>query len=233
METDIITRDIKSIINFENIWLINYSLFFVAALSLLNMQFIKSVRLGKIVLLLIGIAVLFFLTKGLYTFSELREYYLIKPSGNIFNIIIRYISFLFVAFAMFAGYIFAYKNIVSLSVRRLVEVFLHISILWILSSELIHWLDIAGFRDNYRMGLSILWGMYALVFIVLGIWKKKKVLRFEAIFLFGITLLKLIVYDVSNLDTISKTIVFVLLGVLLLVISFLYNKYKNKIFEAD
>jgi uncharacterized membrane protein len=47
--------------------------------------------------------------------------------------------------------------------------------------------------------------------------------------LFAVTLLKLFFYDISYLDTISKTIVFVSLGILLLIISFLYNKYKNLI----
>ena len=67
--------------------------------------------------------------------------------------------------------------------------------------------------------------------IVLGIWKKKKHLRVGAIALFGITLVKLFFYDIAYLDTIAKTIVFVALGVLLLIISFLYNKYKHVISE--
>ena len=48
-----------------------------------------------------------------------------------------------------------------------------------------------------------------------------------AIALFAITLIKLAIYDISHLNTIAKTIVFVTLGVLLLIISFLYNKYKH------
>ncbi len=51
--------------------------------------------------------------------------------------------------------------------------------------------------------------------------------------LFAITLGKLFFYDISHLNTIAKTIVFVVLGVLLLVISFLYNKYKYLIFEEN
>jgi uncharacterized membrane protein len=81
------------------------------------------------------------------------------------------------------------------------------------------------------LGLSILWGIYALWLISLGIWKQKKHLRIGAIVLFGLTLVKLFVYDISHLDTISKTIVFVSLGVLLLIISFLYNKFKNLILD--
>ena len=62
--------------------------------------------------------------------------------------------------------------------------------------------------------------------VALGILKSKQHLRIGAIVLFGITLVKLFFYDISHLDTLAKTIVFVSLGVLLLIISFLYNKYK-------
>jgi len=61
--------------------------------------------------------------------------------------------------------------------------------------------------------------------------EKKKHLRLGAIVLFGVTLLKLFFYDISHLNTIAKTIVFVSLGVLLLVISFLYNKFRDVIAE--
>ena len=110
------------------------------------------------------------------------------------------------------------------------DLFVSLTILWILSSELLEWLDLGGFSSNYKLGLSILWGSYSLLLIVIGIWKKLKYLRIAAIMLFGITLAKLALYDISDMDTLSKTIVFILLGILLLVISFLYNKYRKIIF---
>ncbi len=114
----------------------------------------------------------------------------------------------------------------SLNLNVSYDLLLYTSLLWIASSELITWMDIMKFSQSYKLGLSILWGLYALGLIGVGIWKKKKHLRIGAIVLFGITLLKLFFYDISHLDTIAKTIVFVSLGVLLLIISFLYNKYK-------
>jgi uncharacterized membrane protein len=55
----------------------------------------------------------------------------------------------------------------------------------------------------------------------------------HAILLFTITLVKLFFYDISHLDTISKTIVFISLGILLLIISYLYIRYRNAIFEEE
>tara|TARA_R110000765_G_scaffold229451_4_gene332951 strand:+ start:157 stop:405 length:249 start_codon:yes stop_codon:yes gene_type:complete len=75
----------------------------------------------------------------------------------------------------------------------------------------------------------MLWGTYSLLLVIIGIWKRKKYLRIGGISLFGITLIKLFFYDIADLDTISKTIVLVSLGLLLLVISFLYNKYTKQI----
>jgi len=43
----------------------------------------------------------------------------------------------------------------------------------------------------------------------------------------------LFAYDLASLSTISKTIVLVILGVLLLCASFLYNKYKSLLFGDD
>ena len=44
-------------------------------------------------------------------------------------------------------------------------------------------------------------------------------------------MLKLFFYDITHLDTLRKTIVFVSLGVLMLIASFLYNKYTKEIDE--
>jgi uncharacterized membrane protein len=94
-------------------------------------------------------------------------------------------------------------------------------------------MDIFKSEQSYKLGLSILWGIYSLFLIGFGIWKKNKPMRIGAIALFGITLIKLFFYDISHLNTIAKTIVFVSLGILLLIISFLYNKYKQLISDDE
>ena len=115
----------------------------------------------------------------------------------------------------------------------LFELGLHLVFLWIASSELIHCMDMLGSMQSYKLGLSILWGIYALLLIALGIWKRRSHIRIAAIVLFGVTLVKLFFYDIAHLDTIARTVVFVSLGVLLLLISFLYNKYKGMITEDE
>jgi len=227
-----------SIISFKTIWLINYSLFFISLLGYVNLKWVKNDSFGKIALMLSGFAVLIFLTAGLFTLSNLRDSYLRPEESShytttVFNLIIRYLCFGFVALAFLTQNIFLKGNSVDSRLKKPFPIVLHATILWILSSELINWMDIAGSSESYKLGITILWGVYSLAMIALGIWKKNKDLRITAIVLFGVTLAKLFLYDIASLNTISKTIVLVMLGILLLIISFLYNKYKLLIFGED
>ena len=217
---------------FRIIWIINYSLLFVSLLAFVNFRKLKNRILGFINLILIILTLVVLLTEGLYVLSELQESYLEQNLSQyykrgIFNIIIRYVSFAFVALTLVACYKYLQQQFMRKNFRKAYAFLLHISVLWIASSELIYWMDMYESTQSYKLGLSILWGIYSLFLITLGIWKKKKHLRIGAIILFGITLIKLFLYDIAHLNTIAKTIVFVSLGVLLLIISFLYNKYKH------
>ena len=227
-----------SIISFKTIWLINYSLFFTSLLCFVNLKWVKNNSFGRTALMFTGFAVLIFLTVGLLTLSNLRDSYLRPDESNhytstVFNLIIRYLSFGFVALAFLTQNMFLKGNSVDSRLKKPITIVLHATILWILSSELINWMDISGLSGSYKLGITILWGVYSLAMIALGIWKKNKDLRISAIVLFGVTLAKLFLYDIASLNTISKTIVLVMLGILLLIISFLYNKYKLLIFGED
>ena len=217
---------------FKYIWIINYSLLFLTVLSFVNFKKLKNQQLGFINLGFNTLAIVVFLTTGLYALSELRESYLAKTLSEyyhkgIFNIGIRYISFTFVSVLLIACYNYIRQEFIKSDLKMAFDFLLHTSILWVVSSELINWMDIAESNQSYKLGLSILWGVYSLLLIALGIWKNKKHLRIVAIALFAVTLIKLFLYDISHLDTIAKTILFVSLGILLLIISFLYNKYKH------
>jgi len=217
---------------FKTIWIINYSLLFVSLLAVVNMSRLKNTKLGLINLGLMALALVMFLTQGLYILSELRESYLEQSLSQyfkrtVFNCNIRYISYALVALTLVCSYQLIQQKFIQKDFRLSFDFALYLSVLWMSSSELIHWMDITELTHAYKLGLSILWGLYSLCLIALGIWKKKKVLRIGALALFGFTLLKLFFYDISHLDTIAKTIVFVSLGALLLIISFLYNKYKH------
>ena len=218
--------------DFKTVWILNYSLLFMALLSYVSLKFIKNKTFEKIAIGLTVATVFIFLGQGLYALSELRESYL-NPSEyfaqNSFYLWIRYVSFVFLALALYTCYKFIKREGITKGFKIAYDIVLHISIIWVLSSELIHWMDKFDSKQSYKLGLSILWGVYSFLLIAFGIWKDKAYLRIGGMIFFGITLVKLFLYDISHLNTIAKTIVFVSLGVLLLIISFLYNKFKNQI----
>ena len=222
------------LLQFKIIWVLNYSLLFVSILTLINVYRLKNSSLGLINLSLNAVTIIVFLTQGLYVLSELRESYLLQSLSahyeiGAFHIWIRYISFAFLAITFFASSKCIRQPFMNVDLRMIFDLVVQVSIIWVASSELIHLMDLSGYSETYKLGLSIFWGVYSLLLISYGIWKNKKHLRIGAIALFSATLIKLFFYDISHLNTISKAIVFLSLGILLLIISFLYNKFKHKI----
>ncbi len=86
--------------------------------------------------------------------------------------------------------------------------------------------------DNLKnVSLSISWTVYSIVLLVLGILKKSTISRLLAIFIFGIVIFKVFLFDTSSLSTLYKFISFLTLGMILLLTGFLYNRYKDRIME--
>lgn len=219
---------------FKGIWLVNYSMFFLILLSLVNQNKLKSRVLGASSLILNAGAWLLFLMVGLFLISELRESYLAQGemSGS-FRIGIRYLSLIVLSVLLLVSHKSLKNGFEDLKPGRVFDIVLALTGCWVATSELLHWLDLSGVSDSYKLWVSILWGIYAVMLIALGIWKKKKHLRIAAIVLFSITLVKLFVYDIAHLNTLSKTVVFVTLGILMLVVSYLYNRFKQLISDDD
>lgn len=96
-----------------------------------------------------------------------------------------------------------------------------------LSAEYLLWASVWGDDRQYRLGLSIVWALFAVGLIVAGIRRKEKWQRLMGIGLLLITLLKLFLFDISLSSALSKTISFISVGALLLLVSYLYNRYRN------
>ncbi len=225
-----------NITQYKTITLLAYSLLFLSLLSWVNIKKLKNSLLGLINLGFSLAAVGLFLTVGLIALGTLRESYLSQELPAYFYrgfmlVGIRYVAFGFLALMLFAVYRYVQEEFLGTGLKMEFDIFLHVVLLTVASNELINWMDLSGAEDSFKLGLSILFGLYSVFLIILGIWKKKIHLRISAIVLFSLTLLKLFFYDLSSLSTIGKTIVFVVLGVLLLIISFLYTKYRHVIFE--
>jgi len=78
-----------------------------------------------------------------------------------------------------------------------------------------------------QMSLSGVWLVYSAVLMALGLWRKYRWMRFAAIVLFGFTILKIFIYDLSVLETVYRVFSFVALGAILIAVSYAYQKYKD------
>lgn len=78
-----------------------------------------------------------------------------------------------------------------------------------------------------QLSLSLVWTLYATFLIIAGIWRGYKPLRYMALLLFGVTIFKVFLIDLSSLERFYRIISFVVLGVILIAVSFLYQKYKD------
>lgn len=90
-----------------------------------------------------------------------------------------------------------------------------------------------GLPDEFNAGLSVALAIAGFVQMALGMRLHQKLLRIVSLATFGIVLVKLILVDLWSMPTVGKIIVFVILGVILLVLSFLYQKLKNVLFKNN
>jgi uncharacterized membrane protein len=82
-----------------------------------------------------------------------------------------------------------------------------------------------------HLWLSGTWLIYTVILLITGFIQRITSLRQVAILLFGITILKIFIYDLSFLETFYRIISFFALGLILLLVSYLYQRYKPMIFE--
>lgn len=90
----------------------------------------------------------------------------------------------------------------------------------------------AGVED-FDAGFSVSLSIAGFIQMALGMRLHQKVLRIISLSTFGIVLLKLVLKDLWAMPTIGKIIVFIILGLILLILSFLYQKLKDVLFKND
>lgn len=94
-------------------------------------------------------------------------------------------------------------------------------------------LYLCDWENESSAALSISLSVAGFVLMSLGMRLHLKILRMISLTVFGLVLLKLIIVDLWLLPTVGKIIVFIMLGVILLVLSFLYQKLKKALFRED
>jgi uncharacterized membrane protein len=86
-------------------------------------------------------------------------------------------------------------------------------------------------NQNHKIGYPILWGITSFLLIAAGLKRKVKTLRIISLVLLSLTLLKLFLIDLKGISEAGKIAAFISLGILLLIVSFMYQRLKKLLLE--
>lgn len=82
-------------------------------------------------------------------------------------------------------------------------------------------------NNTRQLMLSVVWLVYSILMMVIGFWRKKRGLRLASITLSGMVILKVFIFDLHFLTLLNRIISFFGLGVILLLTSYIYQRYKH------
>ena len=86
------------------------------------------------------------------------------------------------------------------------------------------WREIRSIAIARDFTYSALWMAYGGMLMAVGFWRASPVLRWQALVLIAATTTKVFLYDISRLDRVYRILSLVVLGILLLAISFAYQR---------
>jgi uncharacterized membrane protein len=172
----------------------------------------------------------------------LRNSYLETNTVSLNNYLFHYLMVILIGCTLYSLYRNE-KRIKSTAGLLAFQWFAAFIILYVASAELDHLLVMSQYTKDksihtilnnaHKSGFAILWGCFALLCIYIGMkWKSKNV-RIISITILAVTLLKLFIFDLRGLSEGGKIAAFISLGVLLLVISFMYQRLKNLLLASD
>jgi uncharacterized membrane protein len=102
------------------------------------------------------------------------------------------------------------------------QVYLYWSCLNEYGSGLIDW----KFKAN--LSLSLLWAGYGTILLIVGFWKQMAVIRYLALGLFGLLLVKVFLVDMSTVKSVYRIAAFLATGLTLVGVSYLYQFLKKQ-----
>jgi hypothetical protein len=77
--------------------------------------------------------------------------------------------------------------------------------------------------------LTMAWGVEAVVLLAAGFPLRDRLQRLSGLFLFLICVLKLFLYDLRQLETINRILSFIVLGVILVSVSWIYTRFRDRL----
>jgi len=90
---------------------------------------------------------------------------------------------------------------------------------------------LANLKLAQQLSISVVWTIYGGAMLTVGIARRSKLPRVMALLLLGLTIFKVFLFDLSSLEKLYRIISFIVLGLILLAVSFLYQRYRQRLAE--
>ena len=83
------------------------------------------------------------------------------------------------------------------------------------------------FSGNFArdMSYSIAWASFALLLLIIGIRQTARPVRYAGLGLLGVTVLKLFLHDLSQLEQLYRIAAFIVVAIIAIIASFLYQRF--------
>jgi uncharacterized membrane protein len=123
--------------------------------------------------------------------------------------------------------------------RELAFIVLGVLLFYAVSLSILEVAEIATSADvdtefqRGHTGVSAFWGLVSLGFLYLGLTRRSRTLRLVGFGLFGVTLAKIFLYDLSFLSSLARALSFTAVGAVLLLAGFFYQRISDELEERD
>lgn len=160
---------------------------------------------------LFGISLIFLLCNGMH-YSPINMFY---PIVNI-----RFVAFIA---AIVSGLM--YFKWTKSEIYNYLSIFIGLLLIHV---ETYDYFTKHNLFEQMPVAISIAWILYAGIIILLGILKNIKSLKLTGIWITIIAILKILFVDLANMASIYKTIAFLTIGIILMLVSYFYTKRKEE-----
>jgi uncharacterized membrane protein len=158
------------------------------------------------------------------------RFFFFMPEADLFLLNPRFATFA-VAIGSMAAAVYFWRKQPDRITKNEVDLFnilgvaVNVLALWALSLEVRQYFSQFNDRLSRQMALSLLWTVYASGLLASGVRRNAAGLRWQGLVLFGVAVGKVFLYDLSFLSGGYRIISSIVLGVVLLGVSFLYQRH--------
>ncbi len=219
-----------------------------AAIFVLFLQMFAGLKMQKVILTvtdILGFVVIIYQATMVQSMViELRDAYLVYNSNASIYFTLHYVGVFFSMWILVNLIRFMKPtDALSSNLYRGLLWFTSVLIVLTLSIELDHIMVLTAYKTietipeilavSHRIGYPILWAVCSLVLMTTGVVRQLKDLRIASLVLFVSIFVKLFAFDLKQISEAERTIAFIALGSILLIISFMYQKLKRFWKEKD